>query len=65
LVSAAPPPASDASGGTLQHGVRRREAHILIGHILCELVEQELFPRAAERREAAAEVSRVAVAQEE
>ena len=44
---------------------RIQEAHILIGHILCELVEQELFPRAAETREAAAEMSRVGVAQEE
>lgn len=43
---------------------RIQEAHILIGHILCELVEQELFPRAAETREAAA-MSRVGVAQEE
>ena len=43
---------------------RIQEAHILIGHILCELVEQELFPRAAETREAAA-MSRVAVAQED
>jgi len=44
---------------------RIQEAHILIGHILCELVEQELFPRAAETREAAAEMPRVGVAQEE
>ena len=44
---------------------RIQEAHILIGHILCELVEQELFPRAAETREAAAEMSRVGVAQED
>jgi D-sedoheptulose 7-phosphate isomerase len=44
---------------------RIQEAHILIGHILCELVEQELFPRAAEAREAAAEVARVGAVQED
>lgn len=27
---------------------RIQEAHILIGHVLCELVEQELFPRPSE-----------------
>jgi len=44
---------------------RIQEAHILIGHILCELVEQELFPRAPEAREPAAARSRVAVTQED
>jgi len=43
---------------------RIQEAHILTGHVLCELVEQELFPRAAAAREAG-ELSRVAVAEED
>jgi D-sedoheptulose 7-phosphate isomerase len=32
------------------HTPRIQETHILIGHILCEMVEQRLFPKGTPRK---------------